>query len=113
MDEENESPKIWKHSLEACIAEILLETSLQIIFLNKSFAATDTVLEALARILRFPLSTASKISGADLPWNGGHPTIITYNTAPALAVLPPHQHFWHRGVQRPSRACPHAIGPPS
>ncbi|KAI6692725.1 hypothetical protein NL676_020435 [Syzygium grande] len=47
-----------------------------------------TVLKTLARILRFPLSTALKISKADLPWNGGHPT-SSHTTQLQRSTRPP------------------------
>lgn len=53
--------------LRACSAENLLETSRQIIFFIKSLAAEETDLKTLVGNLRFPLRTASKISGADSP----------------------------------------------
>ena len=53
--------------LKACSADNLLETSLQIIFLNKSLAAEDTDLKILVGNLKFPLKTASKISDTDSP----------------------------------------------
>ena len=59
-----ESEEYW---LKTCSAESLLEGSRQIIFLNRSLASGDTERKIFDGNLRFPLSTASKVSAAPSP----------------------------------------------
>ena len=67
QDLTQKSQKNRRNLLRACSAENLLETSLQIIFLNRSLASGETFLKTLGGNLKFPLTTASKISSTVSP----------------------------------------------